>query len=110
MLSGMRMTKRIVQIFAGLFLLAMFGIPLAGAWLDAHPDTRAAIEGAADNVDPEGGFFRRSQQFASGLSKSRAVLAEEKRERADDKVAEERERKANELRRFNTGQLVQEDN
>ena len=109
MLIG-KIIKRTVQVFAALGLLAMFGYPLAGAWLDAHPDTQAALDRAADNVDSEAGAFTRAKQFVSGVSKSREALAEEKRERADDKAADERARKENELRQFNTGQLAQEDN
>ena len=105
MLSGMRMTKRIVQIFAGLFLLAMFGIPLAGAWLEAHPDTQAALERAGENVDPEAGFFTRAKQFVSGVSKSGEALVAEKRERAEDKLIDDERRKQEKLRRFNTGDL-----
>ena len=109
MLIG-KVIKRTVQVFAALGLLALFGYPLAGAWLDAHPDTQAALDGAADNVDPQAGTFTRAKQFVTGVSKSREAVAEEKRERADDKAIEDRDRKENELRRFNTGQLAQEDN
>ena len=109
MLTGMRVIKRAIQVIAAAFLLAMFGYPLAGAWLAHHPDTQAALDDAADNVDPEAGFFTRARQFVSGVSKSREVAAEEQRERAEEKLIDKERRKQDELRRFNTGQLAQED-
>ncbi len=108
MLIG-KVIKRTVQVFAALGLLALFGYPLAGAWLDAHPDTQAALDGAADNVDPEAGTFTRAEQFVTGISKSREAAAEKKREEAADKAADELERKETERRRFNSGEMAQQD-
>ena len=105
-----KIIKRTVQVFAALGLLAMFGYPLAGAWLDAHPDTQAALDGAADNVDPRAGTFTRVKQFVTGISKSREAVTEKKREEAEDKAAAELERKETERRRFNSGEMAQEDN
>ena len=104
-----KLIKRTVQVFAALGLLAMFGYPLAGAWLDAHPDTQAALDGAADNVDPRAGTFTRVKQFVTGISKSREAVTEKKREEAEDKAAAELERKETERRRFNSGEMARED-
>ena len=104
-----KIIKRTVQVFAALGLLAMFGYPLAATWLDAHPDTQAALDGAADNVDPEAGTFTRAKQFVTGISKSREAAEEKKRERAEDKAAAELERKETERSRFNSGEMAQQD-
>ena len=104
-----KLIKRTVQVFAALGLLALFGYPLAGAWLERHPDTERALSIAADNVDSKAGFFTRTQQFVSGVSKSRENAAEDKRERAEDKALDEAERKEREMRNFNTGGLARED-
>lgn len=108
MLIG-KVIKRTVQVFAALGLLVMFGYPLAGAWLEAHPDTQAALDGAADNVDPQAGIFTRAEQFVTGVSKSREEAKEEKREEAENKTAAELERKETERRRFNSGEMSQQD-
>ena len=104
-----KIIKRAVQVCAALGLLAMFGFPLAGAWLDAHPDTQAALGGAVDNVDPEAGAFTRAKQFVTGLSKSRDAVKEKKREEIEDKAAAELDRKETERRRFNSGEMAQQD-
>ena len=103
-----KIIKRTVQVCAALGLLAMFGYPLAGAWLEAHPDTQAALDGAADNVDPQAGTFTRAKQFVTSVSKSREAVTEKKREEAEDKAAAELERKDIERRRFNSGEMAQE--
>lgn len=107
MLIG-KIVKRTVQVCAALGLLAMFGYPLAVTWLEAHPDTQAALDGAADNVDPEAGTFTRARQFVTGVSKSREAAEEKKHEEAEDKTAAERERKETERRRFNSGEMAQQ--
>ena len=102
--------KRTIQVFAALLLLAMFGYPLSAAWLERHPETEDVLDGAGANVDPEAGVFTRAGQFVTGISKSREALAEEAREKAEDKAFEEAERKESNLRKFNSGELAQEDN
>lgn len=54
------------------------------------------------------GLLTRTGQFITGLSKARETIAEEKRERADDKVAAGLERKEAESRRFNSGEMAQD--
>ena len=108
MLIG-KIIKRTVQVCAALGLLAMFGYPTAGAWLYAHPDTQAALDGAADSVDPQAGIFTRAEQFVTGLSKSREAVKEKQREEIEDKAATELERKETERRRFNSGDMAQQD-
>ena len=104
-----KLVKRTVQVFAALGLLAMFGYPLAATWLEAHPDTQAALDGAADNVDPRAGTFTRAKQFVVGVSKSREAVTEKKREEVEDKATAELERKETERRRFNSGEMARED-
>ena len=105
MIAPVRIVKRLVQLCAALGLLAMFGFPLAGAWFDAHPDAQAALDHAGENVDAEAGTFTKAKQFVSGYSKSREALAEEKRERAEDKLIDEQRRKEERRRRFNSGEM-----
>jgi len=95
--------KRTIQVAAGLGLCAMFGFPLANAWLESHPDQMATLEVAAEQVDPEAGAVAKAGQFVRAISKSRQVVAETKRDEANDKAFDEAERKAEEMRRFNAG-------
>lgn len=105
MIAPIRIVKRLVQLCAALALLAMFGFPLAGAWFDAHPDATAALDMAAGQVDQEAGLFTRARQFVGGVSKSRQVVAEQKREAVEDKAYDEVRRKEERRRRFNSGEM-----
>ena len=100
-----KIIKRTIQTLATLGLLVMFGFPLTSAWLDAHPDAQAALDHAGKNVDAEAGTFTKAKQFVSGYSKSSEVLAEEKRERAEDSAYDEARRKEEANRRFNSGEM-----
>ena len=106
MLTGMRAIKRLIQLSAGLLLAAMFGYPLLTTWLEGHPETEQALNGAAEQVDRKAGIFTQGQQFVRGIGKSRELVADEKRERAEDKAAAELERKREANRRFNSGEMA----
>jgi len=103
-----KIIKRTIQLAAGLGLCAMFGFPLANAWFEAHPDQVATLEDAAGQVDPEAGTIAKAGQFVGAIPKSRQVVAEKKRDEADDKAFDEAQRKADEMRRFNAGYLGSE--
>ena len=105
MLAG-RLIKRLIQLSAGLLLAAMFGYPLLATWLEGHPETEQALNGAAEQVDRQAGVFTQSQQFVRGIGKSRELVADEQRERTEDKAAAELERKREANRRFNSGELA----
>ena len=100
-----KIIKRTIQTLAGLGLLVMFGFPLTATWLDAHPETTAALEMAAGQVDHEAGLFTRARQYVGGISKGRQAVAEKKREAVEDKAYDEARRKEERRRRFNSGEL-----
>ena len=101
-----RIIKRLIQLSAGLLLAAMFGYPLLATWLESHPETEQALNGAAEQVDRKAGVFTQGQQFVRGIGKSRELVADEQRERAEDKIDAEQRRKAEENRRFNSGEMA----
>ena len=59
--------------------------------------------GAFANVDRQAGVFTQMQQFLTGISKIRELVADEQRERADNETAAALERKRTASRRFNSG-------
>lgn len=101
---GTKILKRSIQTLAALGLIAMFGYPLFATWLEAHPETEQALEHAGANVDPKAGAVTRAKQFVSGYSKSDEALADEKREREEDKLIEAEKRKQEQWRQFNSGE------
>ena len=103
-----KIIRRTIQVAAGLGLCAMFGFPMANAWLESHPDQMATLEVAAEQVDPEAGTVAKAGQFVGAIPKSRRVVAETKRDEANEKAFDEAQRKADEMRKFNTGELGSE--
>lgn len=100
-----KIIKRAIQVLAGLGLCLMFGFPLANAWFEAHPDESKVLLGAAAQVDPEADTLTKAGQFVGNLGKNREEVTVEKRAEANQKANEEAERKQDELRKFNTGEL-----
>lgn len=108
MLIG-KVIKRTVQVFAALGLLAMFGYPLAATWLEHHPEQQAVLGDAFSSVDRKASYITQAQQFFTGVSKGREALTESNRAEAENKTAAELERKETERRRFNLGEMSQQD-
>jgi hypothetical protein len=100
-----KIIKRTIQVLPGLGLCLMFGFPLVNAYFDAHPEAGAVLDGAADHVDPAADKVTQAGQFVGSIGKSRHELTDRKREEAEDKAFDEAERKREEMRRFNTGEL-----
>ena len=100
-----KIIKRTIQLLAGLGLCLMFGFPLANVWMAANPEKADVLLGAAAQVDPEADTVTRAGQFFGNLGKSNAEVTEVRRAKAEGKANEEAERRQDELRKFNMGEL-----
>ena len=104
-----RLIKRTVQALAALWLLFMLFIGIGGTYLEHNPESGLAALGGFVSVDPEAGVFTQAGQFINGAAKTPKMVADLKREEAEDKANREIERKQEESRRFNEGQRDYDD-
>lgn len=93
--------KRCIQILAGLGLAVMLLLPVGLTWVDDHPDSALLV--AFSGVDRNAGVVTQVEQFFTGASKADKMVADAKRDKAEDKANREIERKQTESRRFNEG-------
>ena len=104
-----KLIKRTVQTLAALWLLSMLFIGLGGTYFEHNPESGLAALGGIASVDREAGVVTQAGQFINGVAKTPKMVAELKREEAEDKANAEIERKQQESRRFNAGQRDYDD-
>ena len=107
MFNPLKLIKRAIQAVAATILLLMLFFAVGGTWATAHPDS--ALARGFDAWEAEGDIASRAGRFVTAMIGSEHAEQQEQQARAEvdqDKIDAEQRRKAEENRRFNSGEMA----